>query len=203
MIDDMDYHIQAWYEIVKGIDNKVSWERVKRECYGKNDELLERLLPGRFSEIEKVHLSWEKEKHYQQAFKPRLRLIDGLQNLLQGANENGIKIAIGSAAILFNIDFVLDGLGIRHLIDVVVSADNVKNSKPDPETFLSCADQLGVDPKDCLVFEDAPKGVEAAFNAGMNCVVIKTMHQPEEFTPYTNIIRYIENYNATLLNELL
>jgi HAD superfamily hydrolase (TIGR01509 family) len=71
-------------------------------------------------------------------------------------------MAIGSAAIMFNVDFVIDGLGIRHYFDALVSADNVKKSKPDPETWLTCAKELGIAPSECLVFEDAPKGVESA-----------------------------------------
>ena len=75
-------------------------------------------------------------------------------------------MAIGSAAIQSNIDFVLDGLHIRHYFDAIVSADDVTHSKPDPETYIKCAGKLGMDPDDCLVFEDAPKGAESAKNAG-------------------------------------
>ncbi|MEN9298775.1 MAG: hypothetical protein RLZZ429_1088, partial [Bacteroidota bacterium] len=51
-----------------------------------------------------------------------------------------------------------------------------------------------VNPGDCIVFEDAPKGVEAALNAGMKCVVLTTMHEKEEFSIYPNIITYTKNY---------
>ncbi len=103
-------------------------------------------------------------------------------------------MAIGSAAILFNIDFVLDGLSIRHYFDALVSADDVAMSKPDPETFLKCAKKLGVSVEDCLVFEDAPKGVEAAANAGMKAVVLTTMHTKEEFMQYENIVCFAKDF---------
>jgi beta-phosphoglucomutase-like phosphatase (HAD superfamily) len=85
----------------------------------------------------------------------------------------------------------------------MVSADDVASSKPHPETFLKCAEQLHVSPLDCVVFEDAPKGAESARNAGMDCVVITTMHQPEEFAHLNNIIGFINDYNDPLLNKLL
>jgi beta-phosphoglucomutase-like phosphatase (HAD superfamily) len=85
-------------------------------------------------------------------------------------------------------------LNIRHYFKAVVSADDVVNSKPDPETFLKCAEILNVHPQNCIVFEDAPKGVEAAQNAGMHCVIITTMHSKEEFRNYKNIISFIEDY---------
>lgn len=193
MIDDMDYHIKAWHRILNELGAAISLERTKEECYGKNYELLERIFPGRFSNEEKYIMSIEKEKQYQREFRPNLKLIDGLDAFLKKSYENGIKMAIGSAAIMFNIDFVLDGLNIRHYFDALVSADDVQHSKPDPETYLKCAELLNIAPGECLVFEDAPKGVESALRAGMDSVVLTTMHQPEEFTQ-PRVIAFAENY---------
>ena len=103
-------------------------------------------------------------------------------------------MAIGSAAIMFNVDFVLDNLHLRKYFDALISADDVQHSKPDPETYLKCAQVLGVDPANCLVFEDAPKGVEAAKNAGMPSVVLTTMHEQEEFAMYNNVITCTKDY---------
>jgi histidinol phosphatase-like enzyme len=111
-------------------------------------------------------------------------------------------MAIGSAAIMFNIDFVLDGLQIRDYFPVIVSAESVKESKPDPETYLLCAEQLGIAPEHCIVFEDVPKGVEAAANAGMPCVVITSMHTKEEFSAYQNIVCFIADYDDPQLDQL-
>ena len=195
MINDMPYHIKAWHRILNELGAGISIERMKEECYGKNDELLERIFPGRFTIDEKNRMSLEKEKQYQKEFKPELQLIKGLDHFLQQSYEAGIKMAIGSAAIMFNIDFVLDGLGIRNYFDALVSADNVTDSKPDPETWLKCAAKLNVAAAECLVFEDVPKGVEAAQKAGMDTVVITTMHRKEEFAAY-KVKSFIENYEG-------
>ena len=151
--------------------------------FGKNHDLLDRVFPGRFSMEEKDRMSIEKERQYQQEFRPHLKLLNGLAIFLEQAKANNIKMAIGSAAIMFNIDFVLDGLNIHHYFDAIVSADDVTYSKPNPEIFLKCADRLGVAYENCIVFEDAPKGVEAAPNAGMKSVVLTTMDTPDEFAP--------------------
>lgn len=199
----MSYHIRAWHRILNGLGANLSWERVKQECYGKNHELLERIFPHRFSEAEKKQLSLEKEKQYQKEFRPELKLIKGLDKFLKETHDSGIKIAIGTAAILFNVDFVLDGLNIHRYIDAIVSADDVDISKPHPETFLKCAQALNIHPKDCLVFEDAPKGVETAFNAEMDCIVITTLHQPEEFSTYKNAIGFISNFDDPFLKKIV
>ena len=194
MVDDMSYHIKAWHRIFNELGAAFSLERTKQECYGKNHEILERIFPGRFSEGEKNKMSIEKEIQYQKEFAPHLRLIDGLQEFLEKAAQQKIKIAIGSAAILYNIDFVLDGLNILHYFDAIVSADDVLRSKPDPETYLSCAKLVGVDPTNCIVFEDAPKGVECALNAGMQAVIITSMHRADEFQQYSNVRCSIKDY---------
>lgn len=194
MINDMAYHIRAWHRILNELGANISLERMKEECYGKNHELLERIFPGRFSEEEKNRMSVEKEKQYQQEFKPHLELLPGLPAFLEHAYKAGIKMAIGSAAIMFNIDFVLDNLNIRHYFDALISADDVVESKPHPETYLACAWQLNIAPEDCLVFEDAPKGVESALNAGMQSVVITIMHEKVDFLQYPNVVRYIKDY---------
>lgn len=196
MIDDMEYHITAWLEIVKGMGSEIGYERMKEECYGKNEELLERIFPGRFDESEKRKLGNEKEEKYRAHFKPHLRLIAGLDSFLENAKRSGIKIGIGSAAIMDNVDFVIDGMNIRHYFSAIVSADDVLNSKPDPETFLKCAELLKVPAGDCIVFEDTPKGVETAVNAGMQAFVITTLHTEQEFGKYPNVVGFAKDYNS-------
>jgi beta-phosphoglucomutase len=203
MIDDMQYHINAWYRILNELGAGISMERMKEECYGKNDELLERMFPGRFTSEEIARMSFEKEKQYQAEFKPHLTLLPGLHGFLQKAKEQEIAVAIGSAAILFNIDFVLDGLAIRHYFDVIVGAEDVKESKPSPETYLTCAARLGIETSSCIVFEDSTKGVESALLAGMDCVAITTLHEKHAFEPYNNVLMCVADYTDVCTEILL
>ena len=201
MIDDMQYHVKAWHRIFNELGANISMERMKAESYGKNHEVIERVMPGRFSEEEKTEMSFAKERQYQKEYKPHLKLIDGLDLFLEKAYQQNIKMAIGSAAIMFNIDFVLDGLDLRKYFSVIVSADDVKKSKPDPETYLKCAEALKVSPDECIVFEDAPKGVESAQNAGMRSVVLTILHEQHEFDQYKNIVAFGKDYKEKdLLN---
>jgi beta-phosphoglucomutase len=196
MIDDMSFHILVWQKIVNDLGANLSVEEVKKQCYGKNGDLLERVFPGKFTDAEKDAIGIKKETTYQEIYKPHLKLIPGLDAFLQKANAQNIPMAIGSAAIMFNINFVLDNLNIGHYFKAIVSADDVAESKPHPETFTKCADELGVAYQDCIVFEDAPKGVECAANAGMQCVVLTTMHPKEDFAAYNNIIGFVEDYSG-------
>ncbi len=205
MINDMGFHLDAWHNVINNdLGGSLSRDAVKKEMYGKNEELLIRVFgEGRFTSAQMADISMEKERRYQQVYLPHLQLIAGLPEFLERAYQQGIPMAIGSAAIPFNIDFALDNLNIRHYFKAIVSADSVKISKPHPETYLLAASLLGVDPASCIVFEDAPKGVEAAANAGMQSVVLTTTHTAEEFAQYKNIITFTDNYNTPALASLI
>ncbi len=202
MIDDMEYHIIAWHDILNELGAGISYEKAKAECYGKNNELLERIFPGRFTELEKTQMSYAKEEKYQREFRPRLKLLNGLDSFIQEAWQQNILMAIGTAAIRFNIDFVLDGLNIRDYFSAIVSADDVHFSKPLPETYLNCASQLSVSPNECIVFEDTPKGVECAYRAGMRAVVVNTMHGEDEYPGFDNIISFSKDFTGLSVKGL-
>ncbi|MET6997986.1 HAD family hydrolase [Chitinophaga defluvii] len=204
MINDMEYHLDAWYHMLNNdLGAGLSREVVKSHMYGKNDELLVRVFgEGHFTAAQMAEISREKELRYQEVYKPHLELISGLKAFMDKAVNQGVLMAIGSAAIPFNIDFVLDNLQLRHYFKTIVSADDVVLSKPHPETYLKAAAILEVAPEDCVVFEDAPKGVEAAWNAGMDSVVLTTMHTQEEFAQYPNAVAFVSDYTNPVLNNL-
>jgi beta-phosphoglucomutase len=204
MINDMQYHIDEWHIILNDLGANLSIEETKLQCYGTSHDMFERVFPGKFSKQEINSITTKKEHAYQKKYLPHLKLIDGLHKFLEEAKKQNIKMAIGSAAIMFNIDFVLDNLKIRHYFDAIVSADDVVNSKPDGETYEKCAAALNVKPYECIVFEDVPKGVESAANADALCVVIEgTHHTIDEFAHFENVISFAKNYNELEIKTLV
>jgi HAD superfamily hydrolase (TIGR01509 family) len=198
LVNDMPYHIKAWHDELNRLGSNITMEEMKHQCYGKNDELLERVFPGRFTMEEKISIGNNKEAVYRVEFKPHLKLIEGAFEFITAAHQKNIPMAIGSAAILSNIEFVIQGTNIDHCFTAIVSADDVSISKPHPETFLSCAQQLQIDPSEILVFEDTPKGVECALNANMDAVVILGGHTLEEFQDYNNVVAAIQDYSSLI-----
>jgi beta-phosphoglucomutase family hydrolase len=202
MIDDMEYHLEVWFDVItKDLGANLTREEMRSQMYGKNEEVLIRIFGAdRFKQFDFESISQAKEERYQQLYRPHLDLLPGLFDFLQQAEQNKIKMAIGSAAPPFNINFVLDNLNIRNYFQAVISGSDVTESKPHPEVFLKAAKLLEVEPSSCIVFEDAPKGVEAAANAGMQCVAVTTMHSPTEFDAYTNILFFIKDFNDPRLS---
>ncbi len=204
MINDMGFHLQVWNQILNDdLKAGLTLDQVKQQMYGKNHELLDRVFgKGILTEETIATYSRKKEEMYQELYRPHLELIPGLGELLQKADQCGISMAIGSAANRSAIDFVLDNLEIRSLFGAIVGAEDVLKSKPNPEVFLKGAELLGVEPESCVVFEDVPKGAEAALNAGMKAVIVTTTHSKEEFASFPNILFFIDDYNDPRLNEL-
>ena len=203
MIEDMSYHINAWHTIFVKLGADYTLHQSQEQCYGKNGEILERIFPGRFSAEEKKEIGDNKEATYREEYKPFLKLVSGLDVFLAAAKKQHIKMAVGSAAMMLNIDFVLDNLNIRHYFDAIISGDDVEKSKPDGETYLKCATALNVLPFECLVFEDVPKGVESAANAGMKTVVITGLHNKKEFARFDNVVNFIKDYKDLAVEKIV
>jgi len=205
MVNDMYYHNLAWFEIVNQyLGGNFTMEEVAKEMYGKNEEVIARFFGSNtFSDEKLAEISIKKETVYQELYQPYLALIEGLDKFLMLAKTKELPIAIGSAAIPFNIDFVLNNLAIGNYFNAIVSADDVINGKPHPEVFIKCAHAIGVDKENCLVFEDSPKGAEAALRAGMRCVAITTLHPATDFADNEAVVLVIDNYNDERLLKLL
>lgn len=205
MVNDMPYHATAWKRVAnKVLGGSFTDEQIKQNMYGKNAEVLVRLFgEGKFSPEEMDKLSEDKEEQYRREFISELALLPGLGEFLERAHQAGIPMAIGSAAIPSNIDFVLDNLNIRHYFKAIVSAHDVTHSKPDPESFIKPAALLGVKPEDCIIFEDVPKGAEAARNAGMKAVILTTTHPIEDFAALDNILHFAPDFNDDYIKGLV
>lgn len=203
MIDDMHFHTRAWYKVLNDLGAGLTMEQTKLHMYGKAEEMFDRIFgPGKFSDTDLHDIILHKEKAYQEVFRPHLKLINGLGAFLQKAKANGIGLAIGTAAPKTNVDYVMDGLQLHSLFPVIIGAEDVTTSKPDPEVFLTAAARLKVAPENSVVFEDSPKGVEAAKRGGMKAVVITTFHEAEDFTQLDNVLMCVKDYTDPRLESL-
>jgi beta-phosphoglucomutase len=111
-------------------------------------------------------------------------ILPGATEYLQSIRARGIKTALGSAS--RNAPLILERLGISALFDSIVDGNKVTNVKPDPEVFLRAAQELQVPPAQCVVFEDAAAGIEAARRAGMGTVGIgstRTLKEADVVVP--------------------
>ena len=95
-------------------------------------------------------------------------ILPGSLGFIKELRNANIRVAIGSAS--KNTPMILERVGILELFDAVADGNNVSKAKPDPEVFTKAANMVGVKPGNCVVFEDAVAGIQAALNAGMSCI---------------------------------
>lgn len=143
-----------------------------------------------------------KSQHYLSLLASSLRPMDGALELLDSLHGK-FRIALASSSYRDAIDGVLAGLGIASYFEAIVSGLDVVKVKPAPDIFLLAARALRVDPSECLVFEDAEKGVIAAHRAGMRCIAVPndfTRHH--DFSKATRVCRSLREVDFDLLAEL-
>lgn len=204
LIDNMQYHLQAWEKVVSGAGSDLKGEALMKELYGKNSEVIERIFgKGRFTKDEVEAMSLQKERYYHTLYGPHIRLMPGLKEFLEEAHDRGVKMAVATAGLGINIDFILDRTHTRRLFDAFIGDEDVHRSKPDPETFILAAGKLDASPGQCIVFEDSPKGVEAAQQANMKAVVVLTGKKAADFASFPNVIKTVRDFKNLSVQELI
>jgi beta-phosphoglucomutase family hydrolase len=199
IIDNMMVHHRAWQQLFLELGYTWTPEEIKERVWGKNEEIFERIFPGRFSPEEIAQLAERKERRYVEIYRPQIAMLAGLEQLLMDARAKGMRLGIATAAPPLCVDFVREALVLDNYFDTIVDAQQVARGKPHPEAFLMAASRLGVEPSECLVFEDAPVGVEAAEAARMSAFVVLTTHAEPEFSRFSNVLGFVHDFSRLSL----
>lgn len=147
-------------------------------------------------------LRLRKSEHYLDLLTSSLRPMEGALELLR-AFHGKMKIALASSSYRDAIDGVLAGLNIARFFNVIISGLDVPQVKPAPDIFLNAARELGVQPKECLVLEDAEKGVMAAYLAGMRCIAVPNDYtRRHDFSKATKVCSSLKEITPELLHLL-
>ena len=173
LLDSMQLHIDAWEFYLKF--QGISDDRLSERMHGKrNDEIVREIFGLSLSAEEVFRHGAAKEALFREMMRPHLeqKLVPGIRSFLESWKT--VPMGLGSNAEPPNVDFVLDGARLRPYFQSVVDGHQVQRPKPDPEIYLKAAAQLGVDPENCIVFEDSMTGVNAGLRAGAKVVGIGT-----------------------------
>lgn len=203
IVDNMAFHTDSWLAFFERRGLTLDADEFFRATAGRQGgEIMRAYLGEQLSDEEVGLLNHEKESVYRELYAPHRKTVAGFDALIKRARLEGVKLAVATAAPPANIEFTLDGLDLRKHFDAVVGAADVARGKPHPDVFLKAAERCGVQPEHCIVFEDAPLGVEAARRAGMRCVVLTTTLPRDAFTDFDNVIAIVRDFSE-LKTELL
>ena len=189
LVDTAIYHFQAWKNLGKNFDYELSEEQNEELKGVSRVASLDRILTWakkEASQVEKTAWLIEKNENYLDLISNMNpdEILPGVVAFLQAIKDQGYLIALGSAS--KNAEIILEKTGLNTWFDAIIDGNHVQKSKPDPEVFLKGAEALGVSPEDCIVFEDASAGIEAAKRAGMKSIGIGdpiVLHEANKVIP--------------------
>ncbi|MFN3328564.1 MAG: beta-phosphoglucomutase [Fervidobacterium pennivorans] len=174
IVDTAKYHYLAWKRLAKELGFEFTEKDNERLKGVSRMESLEILLSVGGIKIDdenvKLQLAEKKNKWYVEYINQMTKdeILPGVIEFLELLKSAGIKVAIGSAS--KNTITILERIGLKDFFDVIIDGTKISKAKPDPEVFLKAAEELGVRPEECCVFEDAVAGIQAAKSAGMKVI---------------------------------
>ena len=211
LIDSMPHHQSAWtaWYARRGLPMNCA-EFFASTAGRSNAEILADLFPLHSAD-EHAAMADEKEAIYREFAAQSLALIDGARAFVDAARVGGLRMAVCTASTLSNMALAFRLHGIDRWVEHVVSPADVASGpgpavalrgKPHPDIFLEAAQRLGLAPADCIVFEDAPLGVEAARRAGMRAVALTTTLGADHFAHFDNLIAVASDFTTLALADL-
>jgi beta-phosphoglucomutase-like phosphatase (HAD superfamily) len=201
MVDSMPAHAKSWDLFRRRHHLQLSVEEILERTTGRNGiECVRLLLGDDIPDDEAKRLIDEKEEDYRRIFAEDFREVAGFSTFARRAQARGLKIAVATAGDRNNLHFVLERVHVNP--EAEVRGDQGLPGKPEPDIFLKAAKMLEVDPADCIVFEDAPFGIEAARRAGMRAVAICSTHEPDELAG-PHVIASVRDFEELMKNDFL
>ena len=201
IVDTAKHHFVAWQQLAQSQGWSFTLEdneQLKGVSRVRSLELILQWNKAQISPELFEQLLKEKNERYLNLIRdmdPSERLPD-VQRVLQVFRDSGCGIALGSAS--KNARPILDKIELTPYFDVIVDGTNVSKAKPDPEVFLQAANQLGIAPEDCVVFEDAVAGIQAAKAAGMRAFGIG---DPEKLTQAERVFKDFTQLDNTYIEQ--
>jgi len=185
LADNSDHHVEAWTVFSRDYGRELTADEIKQRLGYNNREYMRFVLDREPTEQEIIDATIRKEALYREIFSQHLSTPVGLIPLLNAFKREALTCGVATSAPAENVDFVIDGLDIRHYFTEIVDASHVKNCKPAPDSYIEAARRLNVRSSDCVVFEDAIAGVQSAKAAGMKVIAITTSYPAEILEEHT------------------
>lgn len=178
LVDTGELHFQSWVAVFRELEIPFSRDFFQSTFGMNNTGVLTALLGERATPEFVARVGGRKEELFRQMIPGRIKTSPGAREWLERFRSWGVPQAVASSAPPANIDAMIDELNLRPYFQAIVSGLDLP-SKPDPAVFLEAARLIDVPPQQCVVFEDAVAGVEAARRGGMRCVAVTTTNPAE------------------------
>jgi beta-phosphoglucomutase-like phosphatase (HAD superfamily) len=199
----MPWHAKAWIEYGRRKGLAIDMPDFMRRTTGRTAfECACELMGREVTEAEGMEITHAKESIYRELFGAAFCEVAGFSSFARAAAARGLKIAVGTAGDKHNIAFTLSQLKMSPAPLAIVGGDEGLPGKPQPAIFLEAARRIGVPPARCIVFEDAPFGIEAARRGGMRAVAVCSTHSASELAG-PHVIAAVRDYEELANSNFL
>jgi HAD superfamily hydrolase (TIGR01509 family) len=203
MVDSMPAHARSWEVFTRRHGIAMPVDEILRRTTGRNGvECIRELFGADVDDERAWTLIAEKEAVYRDLFGPEFREVAGFRDFAEQVHERGLQLAVATAGDKHNIAFVLRHLRLHRQPAAIVGGDEGLPGKPEPALFLEAARRIGAEPRHCIVFEDAPFGIEAARRAGMRAVAICTTHSAADLAG-PHVVAQARDYRELMTSNFL
>lgn len=173
LVDSNDAHAQAWAEVLQRHGYEVSVEEVRPLIGMGSDKLLPKVAGIEVESEEGKRISKERGKRFKEHYLPKLKPFAQVRPLLEQMRADGLKLVVASSAGKEDLKALLQAAGVDDLIEDETSAEEVEESKPDPDVVQAALNELGVPAKQAIMLGDTPYDVEAAGRAGVAIIGLR------------------------------
>ncbi|OXA74901.1 haloacid dehalogenase superfamily, subfamily IA, variant 3 with third motif having DD or ED [Flavobacterium aquidurense] len=195
------HHAKAFEAFFDKYQIRHSEQEFEEHMYGKhNGYIMTHFFKRPITGEELIKLEDEKEGMFREVYKDKVETIPFYLDFLSELRSRGFKTAVATSAPRANLDLIANVLKLDEKMDSMMSSEDVKQHKPNPEVYLKSAERVGVSPSDCVVFEDSFSGVTAGLNAGMKVVGVLSSHTKEQLPPCDF---YINDYSEVDVDKVL
>jgi HAD superfamily hydrolase (TIGR01509 family) len=194
-------HFRSFNEILAPYGVRIETADYYKKYLGLSDkDFFQSLITEHILEVPAGHIAklvGDKKKIYEHLAQTEGRIIEGVRPFLDRLSEHHIPMAICSGALLSEIEMILEQTRLRSHFKVIVSADQVKKSKPHPEGFILTLKRLRkvvspMAPHECVVVEDSHWGLEAAQAAGMHLVAVTNSYPVEQLALAEKVVKHLD-----------
>jgi beta-phosphoglucomutase family hydrolase len=199
IVDTADAHCASWQQLGREFGMTITREEFLTTFGRPSDEIIRQRFGADLPDLEVRRLADRKEACFRELARDQVKLIPYADTLIKSLFASGIPLAIGSSAPKKNIELTLELFDLGKCFRAIVHGHDVARGKPDPQVFLLAAERLGVEPKGCVVIEDAPAGIAAARSAGMLAVALTTSHPATAFTAAHHVIDSLTAFHVEQL----
>lgn len=202
IVNNHEYHYQSWQIMCEKYGKPLSESSYMQNMNGRTlNEVVQFIFEAEMEREKIREIGEEKEAIYRELYDKHLTSTPGLSTFLSACTQAGVPMVVGTSAPTQNVDFTLDGLGIRSTFKDILDERAVTKGKPNPEIYEKCAAAIGMPNERCVVFEDAISGIKAGKAAGSKVIALATSHAREELEADL-VIDDFTQINLEQINEL-